>query len=337
MKRTAALLAALLAFAAAGCGGDEGAEPGAPKGAARALTLILDFQPNAVHAGIYTALQRGHFDDAGIDLTVREPGASTDAPKLLRAGRADLAILDIHDLAIARDRGARGLIGIAAVVQRPLAAVIAADADRVSRPADLAGGRIGVTGLPSDDAVVDAVLSADGLDPDRVDRVTIGFDSVAALSAAKVDAATAFWNAEGVELRRLGVPIRVFKVDEFGAPRYPELVLVATRELVESETGVLKAAIRSLRRGTRSVLADPGSAADDLLTAVPELDRESAEAQLAELIEAEAFEPPLTLQPGPLRAWAQFDLEHGIVSTPINVSEAFELSLTAPGAPPAAG
>ena len=67
--------------------------------------------------------------------------------------------------------------------------------------------------------MLDSVLESAGADPDRVERVTIGFDSVAALAAGRVDAATAFWNAEGVALRRLGLDTREFRVDDFGAPR----------------------------------------------------------------------------------------------------------------------
>ena len=219
MKRVVALLAAVLVSSGvAGCGGD-GAEPGA----SREATLVLDFQPNAVHAGIYSALERGYYRDAGIDLRVQEPSSSTDAPKLLEAGRAEFAILDIHDLGLARERGL-DVVGIAPVVQRPLAAVLFDPTD-VRRPRDLEGRTVGVTGLPSDDAVLDSVLEADGADPDAVDRVTIGFNAVASLAAGRLDAATAFWNAEGLELRRRGVPTGAFRVDEYGAPRYPELVL----------------------------------------------------------------------------------------------------------------
>ena len=124
MKRVAALLAtALVATSLVACGG--GAEPGAPERA----TLVLDFQPNAVHTGIYTALQEGLYHRAGIDLNVQQPSASTDAPKLLEAGRAQFAILDIHDLAIARERGF-DLVGVMPIVQRPLASVIAGDPKR---------------------------------------------------------------------------------------------------------------------------------------------------------------------------------------------------------------
>ena len=154
MRRVAALLAAALLLAgAAGCGGS-GAEPGAPKGA----TLVLDFVPNAVHSGIYAAQRQGYYRDAGIDLTIRQPGESTDAPKLLEAGRADFAILDIHDLGIARERGL-DVVGMMPIVQRPLAAVIARGDGPVRRPRDLEGHTVGVTGLPSDEAVVDSEVA----------------------------------------------------------------------------------------------------------------------------------------------------------------------------------
>jgi len=100
MRRAVALLAAALLLAGvAGCGGS-GAEPGAPKGA----TLVLDFVPNAVHTGIYAAAAQGFYKKAGIDLHVQVPGESTDAPKLLTAGRTQFAILDITDLGIADGR-----------------------------------------------------------------------------------------------------------------------------------------------------------------------------------------------------------------------------------------
>src|SRR5262245_17744519 len=210
MRLAAALLAAVLALAGiAGCG-EDGAEPGAPTGA----TLVLDFTPNAAHSGIYAAAREGYYRDDGIDLTIHEPGESTDAPKLLQAGRTDFAILDIHDLGIAREQGL-DVVGVMPIVQAPLASVIARGDGPVRRPRDLEGRTVGVTGLPSDEAVVDSEVRADGGDPARVDRVTIGFNAVSSLAAGNVDAATGFWNAEGVALREQGIPIRVFKVDEY--------------------------------------------------------------------------------------------------------------------------
>jgi putative hydroxymethylpyrimidine transport system substrate-binding protein len=318
MRRAVALLAAALLLAgAAGCGGS-GAEPGAPKG----VTLVLDFVPNAVHTGIYAAQRQGYYRDRGIDLRIRQPGESTDAPKLLEAGRAEFAILDIHDLGIAHERGL-DVVGTMPIVQRPLAAVIARGNGPVHRPRELEGHTVGVTGLPSDEAVVDSEVSADGGDPARVDRVTIGFNAVASLAAGKVDAATGFWNAEGVALRRQGVPVRIFKVNRYGAPPYPELVLTASRHTIDSDPELVDSMVAATTQGYEFVSDQPAEGLADLLAEVPSLDRGDQAAQLHALLPDLR---PAPFDPSVLRDWAAWDLEHGLLERPLDVESAFQLN-----------
>lgn len=317
MRGAVALLAAVFALVGwAGCG-EDGAEPGVPKGA----TLVLDFTPNAVHSGIYAALSRGYYEDEGIDLEVQSPGESTDAPKLLGAGRVEFAILDIHDLGIARERGI-DLVGVAPVVQRPLAAVIARADGPLRRPRDLEGRQVGVTGLPSDEAVVDSAVAADGGDPAEVERVTIGFTAVPSLVAGKVDAATGFWNSEAVVLRRLGVPVRTFKVDDFGAPPYPELVLTTSRQTLEEDPDLVDAVVAATRRGYAATTKNPEAALDNLLSANPSLERADQQAQLNTLL---PILDPQPFDPAVLKAWANWDLQHGLLEEPLEVDEAFRL------------
>lgn len=315
MRRAVALLAAALLLAgAAGCGGS-GAEPGAPRG----VTLVLDFVPNAVHSGIYAARRQGFYREAGIDPTIRQPGESTDAPKLLAAGRAEFAILDIHDLGIARERGL-DVVGTMPIVQRPLAAVIARADGPVRRPRDLEGRSVGVTGLPSDEAVVDSEVEADGGDPAKVDEVTIGFTAVPSLAAGKVAAATGFWNAEAIALERQGVPIRVFKVDDFGAPPYPELVLCTSEKLLKSDPKLVAAVVSATRRGYAFAEAHPSSALNDLLDANPELERADQAAQLKALL---PVLHPAPFDKGVLEEWAAWDLKHHLLEKPLDVEAAF--------------
>ena len=318
MRRAVALLAAvLLLTGVAGCGGS-GAEPGAPKG----VTLVLDFVPNAVHSGIYAARRQGYYGGRGIDLTIRQPGESTDAPKLLEAGRADFAILDVHDLGIARESGL-DVVGTMPIVQRPLAAVIARGDGPVHRPRELEGHTVGVTGLPSDEAVVDSEVSADGGDPARVDRVTIGFNAVASLAAGKVDAATGFWNAEGVALRRQGIPVRIFKVNLYGAPPYPELILTASQHTIDSDPELVDSMVAATTHGYEFASAHPAKGLDDLLAEVPSLDRGDQAAQLR------ALRPdlrPAPFDPDVLHEWAVWDLEHGLLERPLDVESAFQLN-----------
>jgi putative hydroxymethylpyrimidine transport system substrate-binding protein len=314
----------LAALAAAGCGGTSGGDR--PD---RRAVLLLDFTPNAVHSGIYLARERGYDRAEGVRLRIRKPSASTDALKLLQAGRADLAVLDIHDLGLARQAG-RDLVGVMAVVQRPLAAVLAQPGIR--RPRELAGRRAGVTGLPSDVAVLRSVVAGDGGDPDAVRATTIGFEAVKALLARRVDAATAFWNVEGVALRRRRPDVREFRVDDFGAPAYPELVLCVTRQTLEEDPDVVRAVIRALQRGYTQTQVEPDTAVGAMLEAERGLDREDLSAQL------DAVAPAFTagartfgeLRPDVLRAWAAWYLEFGILDRRLDPARAFDTGLVGP-------
>src|SRR3954454_686819 len=237
------------AILVAGCGG------GADRDTK--VTLALDFTPNAVHAPVYAAVRRGFDRRNGVRLRIQPPGSAPDALKLVASGRADMAVLDIHDLGLARERG-QDFVGVAALVQGPLAAIIARG--EIRRPRDLRGRRVGVSGLPSDVAVLRAVLDGDGADPRRVKRVTIGFAAVPSLIEGKVDAVPAFWNAEGVVMRRRGVPIHEFRVERFGAPRYPEVVLFASRRTVHRKLALIGGLVRPIPQGVNDVLAHPDPA-----------------------------------------------------------------------------
>ena len=312
----AALPALLTALALAGCGGsgdDGGSNDGRP------VTLALDFQPNAVHAGIFTAVDDGLDEREGVDLTVRAPAASTDSLKLLNAGKAEFSVVDIHDLGLARERG-QDVVGVGAIVQRPLAAVIARAG--VRRPRDLEGRRVGVTGLPSDQAVLDSVVRADGGDPAKVRSTTIGFAAVPSLAAGKVDAVVTFWNAEGVALKRRGVRTREFRVDRYGAPRYPELVVATKRATVQSDPELVTAVVSALRAGTRAAASDL-PAASAAVARRSQGNRRLTDAQLRAV--APAFAPALELRRPQLEGWAVFDARFGILKRRPDVDRAFAL------------
>ena len=321
-------LTLLLAVLVAGCGSTTGQDrPGAE------ATLLLDFTPNAVHAGLYMATERAYDEAEGVELTIRKPGASTDALKLLGAGKADMAILDIHDLGLARERG-RDIVGVMAFVQRPLAAVLAQPSIR--SPKDLEGERAGVTGLPSDEAVLRSVVAGDGGDPEAVRATTIGFEAVKALLAGRVAGATAFWNVEGVALRTRKPGMGEFRVDDYGAPPYPELVLCVTRETLEDDAPVVRATIRALQRGYGETQRDPESAVAAMRAAEPGLDQPALSAQLDAVDEAftagaRAFGQ---LRPDVLRAWARWDRRFGILTRPLDVGRAFDTTLVGPTSNP---
>ena len=317
MRRLLVLIAAAAAFVGCGDDGDTGSVP--------TVTVGLDFTPNAAHAGIYAAARTGQDTDNGVWIRIRPPaGGSPDSLKLLATGRADIAVLDIHDLGLAIEQGS-DVVGIGALVQRPLAAVIARADRGIDRPRDLDGHDVGVAGLPSDDAVLRAVVEGDGGDFDEVHRVTIGFGAVANLLAGKVDAATAFWNAEGVVLRERGLRTREFRVDQFGAPRYPEVVLVTRRDTLDDRREDIAAAVDAIAAGTEDALADREATIDEI-AAASESDEKLVRAQLEAI--APAMEPPLVLRRAAVEGWARFAAEFGILEREPDVDRVFEFGFS---------
>ena len=312
---TLALLAAAL-LAAAGCGSDD--EPAAP----RTVDLALDFTPNAVHAPLYAAVRTGADRDEGVRLRIRPPGKGPDSLKLVSSGRVALGVLDIHDLAIARERGS-DVVAVGALVQKPLAALLAQP--RIRRPRDLAGRTVGVSGLPSDPAFLRAIVEHDGGDYARIKQVTIGFNAVSALSTGRVDAVPAFWNAEGVALEQRGRPMRQFRVERYGAPPYPEVVLITSRRTLERRRKDIAGAVAAIEAGVRATLADRGAAVRDVARASRATDTALVRAQLDAV--APLFSPPVRLDRAVLERWATFDAQIGLVDERPDVNRAFVFSL----------
>jgi putative hydroxymethylpyrimidine transport system substrate-binding protein len=312
------ITAALAAVALAACGTQ------ATGSGVRSASLVLDFTPNAIHAGIYTAIARGYTHRNGVRLRVIVPGASTDAISLLVGGRTQFAILDIHDLAIAAARGTP-LVGVMALVERPLASVVAAP--RIQSPRDLAGQTVGVTGDPSDLAVLRSEVAGAGGQPSRVRTVTIGYNAVPDLLDGRVAAATAFWNDEGLTVQQSRPGFHVFRVERYGAPAYPELVVCATRGTVTRDPGLVRGVVHALVEGYRAVLADPRAGAAALESQVEGLSPKLVRAQLR--AELPAFRPagggPVgALVPATLRAWARWEVRFGIVRREPDVARLFD-------------
>ncbi len=321
----AAIAAVIASVVLSACGsGQQRPRHGHPP---RPVSLMLDFTANAVHAGIYAALAHGYDRQQGIALRVLPPPSPVDSIKFLEDGRVDFAILDVHDLALARERG-QPLVGVMAIAERPLAAVIAQPA--ITTPRRLAGQTVGVPGDPSDYAVLDSIVAGAGGNPRRVHTIIIGSDAIGDLLAGKVAAATAFWNDEGVALRLRQPGFHVFRVDSFGAPRYPELVLCARHATLAGDPALVRAVVAALTRGYEFAIAKPEAAAADLERRVPGLDPKLVSADLAALRSAFAppHGPPGRLDPATLRAWATWEARFHLVAHPPDITRMFDLHLT---------
>ena len=274
MRRPSVLLAlvALLAVvgsATAGCGAKK--ETLSPKGS-KQLELMLDYFPNADHAGIYAAQAAGYFGQAGLDVRIRQPADPAAPIKQVAAGRVDLAISYEPEVLRARDKGLN-VVAVGALVQKPLTSIISLPKAHIRGPGDLHGKTVGTAGIDYQTAYLQTILLHAGVRPATVKQRNVGFNLVPALLTGKVDAILGgYWNYEGVDLAQRGKHPRIIRMERVGVPTYDELVLVANRHALDRDKAKIRAFIGALARGTAALKRDPSKAIDGLLKANPDLD-----------------------------------------------------------------
>jgi putative hydroxymethylpyrimidine transport system substrate-binding protein len=313
----AGALVVVCALLASACGASAPTDP-SPKRPAQ-VTLVLDYVPNAVHAGIYRALAAGYYRARGIDLHIVVPGATQDPLSLVDAGRAQFGLADGSDVATAIARGGSAQ-AVMAIAQRPLGGLIALASEHLSSPAQLQGRAVGITGVPSDRAVLDTEVRAAGGNPARVHIVNVGFDGAQALLAGRLAAFTGFIAADGVQLQVAGHPITAFHLDDYGGPGYPGLVAFTTRRLAAAAPALVRAFVAATVQGYEDTLHDPARSLQDLLRLNPSLERAFTRASLAAYLPlfTDGGRVPFgTLQPARIAELSKWMLASRLIQAPI--------------------
>jgi putative hydroxymethylpyrimidine transport system substrate-binding protein len=331
MKPTRRILALALALVtaalAAGCG--EKPEPGpgttSTGGSGQPLRLMLDYLPNADHAGIYAARGSGAYQRAGLDVQITPPPDPAAPLRLLLAGKADIAISYEPELMLARDKGAR-LVAVGALVQKPLTSLMSVGKSGVKTPQELRGKRVGTAGIPYQSAYLRTILQTAGVDPGSVRETNVGFNLVPAMIGGRVDATLgAFWNYEGVDLQRRGRDPQIQHVEKLGVPTYDELIFVARRSDLDQDFAArLRRFMQATARGLTALQDDPAIGVDALLDADPSLDRGLQEASVKATLPV--FAPPDGkpygyMDEGEWQRYADWMSDAGLIKRPLRADE----------------
>jgi putative hydroxymethylpyrimidine transport system substrate-binding protein len=318
---------ALCAVLLGACG--EKSEPAtgaAAGGDAQPLRLMLDYFPNADHAGIYAAQQTGAYAKAGLDVKITPPPDPSAPLKLLLAGKTDLAISYEPELLLARDKGAQ-LVAVGALVQKPLTSLMSVGKANIRTPQDLRGKRVGTSGLPYQSAYLKTILETAGVDPASVKETNVGFNLVPAMLGGKVDATLgAFWNYEGVDLARRRRDPVIQRIEKLGVPTYSELVFVARRRDLDQDFGAkVRRFMQATARGHAALEADPAAGLEGLLNADKGLDRglqeAAVKATLPVFFPTDPKRPFGYADPAEWQRYADWMLDQGLITRRQNAEQ----------------
>ena len=288
-----------------------------PALAADKMTLILDWFVNPDHGPIIVAEELGYFAEQDLEVEVIAPADPSDPPKMVAAGRADLAISYQPQLHLQVAEGLP-LVRVGTLVATPLNCLLVLDNGPIKSTADLKGAKIGFSVAGVEEALLTAILAQNDLTMDDIELVNVNWSLSPSLMSGQVDAVIgAFRNFELNQMDIEGVPGRCFYLEEEGLPAYDELIYVANPETMDQD--LLRRFMAATEKATQYIINHPEKSWEIFSGTASELQDElNARAWVDTL-------PRFALRPEALDAgrYARFDaflLEAGLIETPNDIS-----------------
>ena len=223
--------------------------------AAEKMTLLLDWFINPDHAPIIVAQEQGYFAAQGLDVEIIAPANPNDPPKLVAAGKADLAVSYQQQHHVQVDQGLP-LVRIATLVGTPLNSLVVLADSGITSIGDLKGKTVGYSVGGFETVLLKVMLEKAGLSLDDITLVNVNFSLSPSLLSKKVDAVIgAFRNFELNQMDIEKHPGRAFFVEEHGVPAYDELIIVANQEAADKAK--LRKFVNALEQGVQYLVNHP--------------------------------------------------------------------------------
>lgn len=230
------------------------------------LDVVLDWYPNALHAFMYVAIEKGYYEEEGLKVNIQFPSNSNDAISLVAAGQADIGLYYQQDVIQARTKQNIPVKSIGAVVQGPLNIVLSLKEKNITTAEDLVGKTIGYAGTELSEALIRSVMNYVGADYSDVTMIDVGFDLMSSMTTGNVDATIGcLVNHEVPQMEEEGFSVNWFDLDEYGVPTYYEGVFLANDDAIENDSETLKAFLRASAKGFADMKANPEEALQILL------------------------------------------------------------------------
>lgn len=270
-----ALFAALGLLAA--CGGDDEpasrSETGEPT---KQISFMAGFKPqaNLPFVGVYVAEEKGFFDELGVDVEIRH-AQSGEHLQLLLAGEIDVATANAAQV-VRRNADGLPIVSIALVGQKSEQGFAVGADSGIELVEDWAGRRFGYKGTVPVEFL--AIARANGLNPDEVEQVKVGFDP-RILSEGQVDILAVFISNEPGQLERIGYPVKVFDPSDYDIPVLG-LTYIASREGIEQDPEAIQRFLRGALRGIEYAASNVEEALDIVMQYAQQEDREQQEFML---------------------------------------------------------
>jgi putative hydroxymethylpyrimidine transport system substrate-binding protein len=236
------------------------------------VTLLLDWFVNPDHGPIIIAQEKGYFRDVGLEVEVIAPADPADPPKLVAAGKADLAVSYQPQLHLQVAEG-MPLVRVGTLVATPLNCLLTLEKGPIKSIADLKGKKVGFSVAGVEEALLSTILARHGLVMGDIELVNVNWSLSPSLMSGQVDAVIgAFRNFELNQMDIEGVAGRCFYLEEEGLPAYDELIYVANPKSMNKD--VVRRFLQATELATQYIVNHPQDSWDIFKSTSAELNDE---------------------------------------------------------------
>jgi putative hydroxymethylpyrimidine transport system substrate-binding protein len=296
-----------------------------PVFAADEMTLILDWFVNPDHGPIIVAQEKGYFAEAGLEVEVIAPADPSDPPKMVAAGRADLAISYQPQLHLQIHEGLP-LTRVGTLIATPLNCLLALEDGPINSPADLKGRKVGFSVGGVEEAIMSSILSHHGLSLEDVEMVNVNWSLSPSLMSGQVDAVIgAYRNFELNQMDIEGVAGKCFFVEEEGLPPYDELIYVANPGTMDAD--MIERFLEATEKATQYIVNHPQDSWEIFASTSAELQDELNARAWVDTLPRFALRPA-AMDHGRYAAYEAFLFEAGLIPSK-NPVETIAIDVTA--------
>lgn len=244
------------------------------------LKLVLDWTPNTNHTGLYVAMDKGYYKDAGIELEIVQP-PEDGAEVLVASGKADFGISFQDTMAGALSKDSPLPIkAVAAITQHNTSGIMSRKGDGITTPKGLEGKKYATWDLPIEKAILKNVVEKDGGDFAKVELIpSTVTDEVSALSTQQIDAVWVYYGWAGISAKEKGFDFDYFAFKDINPTfDYYTPVLITNDDMIKNNSDTVKKFLEATKKGYEFAAGNPQDAAEILLKYAPETDSKLANA-----------------------------------------------------------
>ncbi len=265
-KILAALMAAVLAFSLAACSNESNNSNSTDKELTN-ITVCLDWTPNTNHTGMFVALEKGYYKEAGLNVTIVQP-PENGATQACSAGQAQFAVdaQDILGAAFTSDTP-MNVTAVAALIQHNTSGIMSLKGQGMDKPAGLSGKTYLTWDSPIELATLKSVVESDGGDWNAVEKIpNTVTDEAQDVKANPSHAIWVFYGWGGINAKVNNIDTDFFYFKDLNPTfDYYTPVLVANNDFLKDNPEAAKAFLAATARGYEYAIENPEEAAEILI------------------------------------------------------------------------